>query len=30
MYNERDFTLDEENFGGLPEYIHRLKEEGTR
>ena len=25
-----DFTLDEVNFAGLPEYVQQLKSEGTR
>lgn len=30
MCNKRDFTLDPVNFGGLPEYVDQLKQEGTR
>jgi alpha-glucosidase (family GH31 glycosyl hydrolase) len=26
----KDFTLDEQNFGGLPNYVHQLKADGTR
>ena len=30
MYDSRVFTLDMENFAGLPDYIQELKAEGTR
>ena len=30
MDGQKDFTLDEENFAGLPEYVEQLKAEGTR
>jgi alpha-glucosidase (family GH31 glycosyl hydrolase) len=26
----KDFTLDEENFGGLPDYVKQLRQDGTR
>ena len=29
MYEKRDFTIDPETFGGLPEYVDQLKAEGT-
>ena len=30
MDSYMDFTLDEVNFGGLPEYVQYLKAEGTK
>lgn len=30
MDGERDFTIDPVNFAGLPEYVNKLKAEGTR
>ena len=30
MYKYRDFTLDNENFGDLPEYFEELREMGLK
>lgn len=30
MLEYRDFTIDPVNFAGLPEYVQKLKTEGTR